>query len=121
MKKLAKFFGYTEDRAKRLEAHFQKHPGKTYIFGKLAHGVGGAILVAAGMARVNFWNFLWWNTLATIPKTLILLSIGFYAGASYASINKYLGNIAYLTLGLAVFFFIVYIIIQKYAKKSLAE
>ncbi len=116
IKKWGKYLGYTEEGEKYLEGHFHKHPAKTFILGKLAHGVGGAVLVAAGIARVNFWEFIWYNIIGTLPKTLILLLIGYYAGSSYMQIDKYLSSIAIFTTVGVVLLVVLYIFVGRWAK-----
>ena len=116
IKKLGVFVGYNEKSEHYLEEHFKKHKGKTFMLGKLAHGVGTTVLVAAGIAQVSIPEFLWWNLLGTIPKTLILLLIGYYAGSSYVQIDKYLSSFAAVTVGIVVVLIIAYILLNRFAK-----
>lgn len=100
-----------------MEKHFEKHSGKTLIIGKLSHAVGGVVLVAAGTARVPFWKFIWYNFIPTLPKSLILLLIGFYFGRFYIKINTYLDYTAIWTVVLAVIFILAYLAMRKISKK----
>ncbi|MDO8676322.1 MAG: DedA family protein [Candidatus Azambacteria bacterium] len=109
--------GITTERVLRLEKHFEKHSGKTLVIGKLSHAVGGVVLVAAGMAKVRFWKFIWYNFISTLPKSLILLLIGFYFGETYNKINKYFDYTAIGTISLAVIFFVTYFVVRKVSKK----
>lgn len=101
--------GVTEGRVGKLETFFCHHKAKTLLIGKWSHAVGAPVLVAAGLAKVPYGQFLTLNLLATLPKTLLLLLIGFYFGRSYTRIAIYLdytaaGMIAtaFLLLGLYV-------------------
>ncbi len=107
--------GYTEARREQLEQHFKKHPGKTYLLGKVAHGVGGLVLVAAGVARTDFVEFLWWNLLATVPKSGVLLAVGYFLGTSYTKINTYLGYVSIAMLVLAGIAVVAYGFMRKRA------
>ncbi|MDT8856236.1 VTT domain-containing protein [Paracoccaceae bacterium Fryx2] len=92
-------------RLAQLAAHFGRHGGRTLILGKLTHSAGAAILVAAGIARMPFLPFLWFNLLATIPKTLAFLAIGYGAGHAFAEIDRWIswGSLAVvLLIGLVV-------------------
>ncbi len=120
-KKWGKYLGYAEKHEATLERHFQKHTGKTLVLGKIAHGLGGAVLIAAGVAKVNFWEFFWYNLLATVPKTLILFLIGYYLGSYYVQIDKYLGYVSAATLGLAITLLLVYVFSNRAAEKSLEK
>ena len=72
----------------RFEKLFHRHAGKTLLLGKATHLIGGGILAAAGAAKFSFSRFLFFNTLATLPKSLILVMLGYYFGREYEKINK---------------------------------
>ena len=120
-KKYLRFFGYTEKSQEFLESHFRKHKGKTFVLGKLANGVGGAVLVAAGVAGVPISEFVWWNFICTVPKSLILLLIGYYIGNSYLQIGHYFDVVGYVTVGIAVLFILIYFIGTRYANKYFSK
>ena len=120
-KKYLRFFGYSEKSQEFLEAHFRKHKGKTFVLGKLAQGVGGAVLVAAGVAGVNVSEFIFWNLICTLPKSLLLLLIGYYIGNSYMQISHYFDVVAYVTIGITVLFIVVYVLVNRYAKNYFSK
>ena len=62
------------------------------------HGVFA--LVAAGMARMHIGRFLWWNLLATLPKTAGFAVLGWVLGDAYVLIGDWLAVIS--GAGLAV-------------------
>jgi len=113
IKRWGKYIGLTERRLSVVEKHFEQHSGKTLIAGKLSHGIGAAFLVAAGVAKMPFWKFLWFNTIATLPKSLILMLVGFYFGYSLTKINTALDFTAALLIGIAISGFIGYLFIKK--------
>ena len=78
IKKYGKYIGLKESHIVYMEKVLGNHPGKSLLLGKLAHGAGGALLVAAGMVKMSIKKFIYWNTLGTIPKTIGLLVLGFY-------------------------------------------
>ncbi len=113
--RIGRALGYKKEHAEAIERHFTKHLGKTLILGKISHGVGGGVLVAAGIARVDFWKYMWYNFIATVPKSLLLLLIGYYFGSSYVAIDRYFG---YLALGIALLLIIIYLIVRRAARKA---
>ncbi len=117
IKKYARLLGYNENSEAFLESHFRKHKGKTFLLAKISHGIGGAIQIAAGIARVNYWQFLFYSIIGTLPKTLILMLIGFYLGSSYIKIDGIFNYIAMVTVGISVLLIFFYVILQKYLKK----
>lgn len=118
--KLLSFFRIDEKRILRVEKHFILHPKKSIIFGKLAHGVGGMIQVVAGVARMPFIEFLWISFLGTLPKSLLLLYIGYTFGKYLPQIDNYLSVGGFVLFGLTIITILGYIFSSKYlAKKAL--
>lgn len=119
IRKLGLFLGYDEKSETFLENHFKKHKGKTFLIAKVSHGVGGAVQVAGGVAKVPFTEFIWYSFLGTTPKVLILLLIGYYIGSSYEKIDHYFDSFALITLSVVILVIFSYIIFSKYAKHFL--
>lgn len=88
-------------RFEKLRDRFDRQVGTTLLMGKLTHGVGGLILLTAGVVRIPFAPFFWFNLLGTLPKSLFLLLVGYYFGHSYQAISTYLDAIALITASLA--------------------
>jgi membrane protein DedA with SNARE-associated domain len=84
---------------RKLETAIKKRKGPFLFFGKLSHAVGGIILFAAGSAEIPLKEFLWFNFLATLPKSLILIAVGYYFGSTVSNFKKYLD---FTVLGLFV-------------------
>jgi len=115
--KWGKYFGITTARIKSFDKHFKNHSSKTLLLGKLAHGVGGVILAAAGASKVPLKKFIFYNTIGSIPKSLLLILIGFYFGQAFYRINKYLDYFAFSTFALGVLLLLVYMGVLRYGKK----
>lgn len=120
IKKIGYFLGYDDKSEEFLENHFRRHKMKTFFVAKFAHGVGGTIQIASGIAKVNWLEFLWYSVLGTVPKVLILFTIGFYVGQSYAKIDGYLGYIAVTTVTIMVLF-ILYFVVGKKLKNYIVQ
>ncbi len=97
-----KYLGVSWEKIDAFKRRFERHIGKTLLTGKLTHGAGGLILLAAGVARVPYLTFLWFNLLGTLPKSLVLLLLGYYFGHGYRRNNHYLTDVALLTMSLVV-------------------
>lgn len=121
VKKVGRFLGYAEEDEDFLESHFRRHKIKTFILAKMSHGIGGSVQVASGIARFPYFEFIYLNLMGTIPKTLILMTLGFYLGASYNKIDSYLD---YIAVGVISVFVIVFlsifskIIVKNYFGKN---
>lgn len=108
VKRWGRYIGIDEKRVIKLENGFRKHGGKVLFVGKISHGVGGAFLVAAGLAKMPFWEFIWSNAIATFLKSLILLLIGFYFGEFIEKINSFLELIGLIFVGIAIIVGLIY-------------
>lgn len=117
VKKYGKIFGYNENSELFLEEHFRKHKGKTFLLAKISHGIGGAVQMASGVAKVDYLEFLFFSFIGTVPKTFILMLLGYYAGSSYARIDKYFDSVAYVVISIFIITIIFYILLNKYSQK----
>lgn len=117
LKRWGRFIGITMERIKQLQEYFAKHKGKTLILGKLSYGVGAPVLVAAGVADVPYCEFVGFNFIATLPKCLVLLLIGYYGGQGFTKISRYLDYTALGMLALAVLFTVVYLMMKRIARR----
>ncbi|TSC70919.1 MAG: putative membrane-associated protein [Parcubacteria group bacterium Gr01-1014_46] len=120
IKKVGKFVGYDENSEKFLEEHFKKHKVKTFLIGKVTHGLGGSVQIASGIGKVKYSEFFVLSLLGTVPKALFLILLGYFAGSYYERINGYLHNIALVTISIfvLVLFFVISRKIQSNFLKS---
>ncbi len=115
--RFGKYLGLTEARVEQMERHFQTHPWKTFTFGKFAHGTGSLILVASGLARVPYFEFLGYNIPTTLANSSILIIIGFFFGHAYTQIDSYL---KYYSIIIVVVLVVAYFnFIKRYGKVPL--
>lgn len=120
-KGVLKFFNINLKFVRKLEEEIKKNKGPFLFFGKLSHAIGGIILFAAGSAGIPLKDFLEFNFLATLPKSMILLGVGYYFGSTVSSFRKALD---YSVLGLFIFtlillglYFVVTYLSNKFLKK----
>jgi len=108
----------TADRMKNL---YHRNYGKSLILAKITHAAGMPFLVGAGLARIDFRKFILFNFIATLPKALAFLVIGYYFGAAAATIDRYLKYGTWITLALIALLFIAYLSIGRIYYKKLAK
>lgn len=63
---------------------------RVLILAKLTHAAGFAALIGAGAARMRFWPFLLANLLASVPKSLFFVAIGYLFGEAHEAIGEWL-------------------------------
>lgn len=95
--------GLTAERLANLTGHFAGKGARTLLFGKWTHSAGAAVLFAAGVARMPLGAFMFWNTLATVPKSLLFVAIGYSFGHLYHQIDDWIGKGSIVLLTLLVF------------------
>ena len=84
--------GLSRARLVSAARHFQNKGVKTLVFGKLTHSAGAPVLVAAGVARMNVWVFMLTNLIATIPKSLAFVALGYWLGSHIGKIDSWLSK-----------------------------
>ena len=102
--------GLNRERLLRNGRHFRDKGVSTLLFGKWTHSAGAPVLVAAGVARMNFWLFAITNLIATIPKSLFFVALGYQLGTYYDSIDNWIARASLIAtglilLGVAIWFF----------------
>ncbi len=82
--------GLGDARLALVTRHFETMGGRTLIIGKLTHTLGALALIAAGLAHMRFLPFLWYNLVATLPKSLFFLLVGYGLGAAYRQVDAWI-------------------------------
>ncbi len=105
-----RFFNYSKEKIEQIEKLYGKYSGRTLVIGKLTHSMGFAVLIAAGAAEMPLLPFIVYNTIAGIPKVLLFLLLGYYAGSAYNLIDsnlKIISVIMFILISalIAIFYF----------------
>ena len=93
-------FGVSRRRMAQMIRTFRDNGVRLLVIGKLTHAVGFAVLFAAGASRMPFLTFVLANLLATIPKSLILVAIGYMFGSAHAVMAEWFSVGSAIVLGL---------------------
>jgi len=108
-----KYLGVSLETIIPLEKSFDDKGNSFFFWGKALHGIGGAILIAAGLIRYPFGKFLISNVLGTLIKSAVLLVIGFYFGQFLGKIDSSLNIIAAIMVALVPIAIFIYIAWRK--------
>jgi membrane protein DedA with SNARE-associated domain len=109
--------GITPDRLSNLKNLFYRHSAKTFLTGKILHGPGVVILIAAGAARVSLLRFFLYNLCITLIKSLVLLLVGYYFGQALAFLQHWLDLSSLVASSIAIIIIITLIIRHNRHKK----
>lgn len=126
IEKYGHYLGITLPRLERLENQFKNHDRKILAFGKIADPLSSTIQTIAGLTKMNFRKYLFWNIIITFPKSFILLTIGFYFGKALNQVDFYQRLVGVVASVLGIVIIIGYFIcrrlierkIEKYGKSS---
>ena len=101
IKRWGKYFSLTEELVEKISVKFQKHQNKILFFSKITMGLGFALvtLFAAGLSRVSFRNYVFFNFVGGFIWTGLLLGLGYSLGHLYTFINS---GLRILFIGAAV-------------------
>ena len=86
----------------RAAAAFERHSGKTVLFGRLIPAIRTLISVPAGIAAMQLPRFLAFSALGTGVWTTILAAAGYLLEDSYRKVGDYLNPVANVILAVLV-------------------
>ncbi len=109
------FLGLNKARLASVVTSFENHGGRLLVIGKLTHSAGAVVLAAAGMARMPFGSFLFYNAVAQVPKSLFFVAIGWSFGHVIGQVDHW---IAYLSVGMLLLLVAGGVVWIKAQKKS---
>ncbi|CAN5677089.1 hypothetical protein BH11PAT2_BH11PAT2_07460 [soil metagenome] len=109
IRKFGKYIGVTEDKIEKVTTIFKKHDTKILMISKITNGFGlsMAVLIAAGMTRLRFSTFIFFNAIGELVWAALLIGSGYYFGQWYTQVDTWVGRAGLLFgVGVAVLLFI---------------
>lgn len=110
------WFGLSNKRISEIVERFGTVTGKTLLLGKTLHGLGTAVLISAGVTQMPLKEFIVYNLIGTIPKSLVFMLLGFFFGAAFETINHYLRLGAEVGIVALVIAIIIGVILLQFPK-----
>jgi membrane protein DedA with SNARE-associated domain len=115
--KLGKLLMLSSEKIKKSEKFFNDH-GKTSTFiGRLIPVVRHLISIPAGLAKMNYLNFLLYTFLGAGLWNIVLALLGYVAGANRDMINKYSHELSYVFVGIGAIL-LIWLIVKNIRKKN---
>lgn len=102
-----------EHRWEKALDFVRRNGGKSIFFGRWIGVLRALVPAIAGDARMEYKRFLLWNVLGAIVATPAVILLGYVAGESYEVVEKRLGQITYVLVGVVVGFFVVRHVLKK--------
>lgn len=112
-----------QEKVEKSERYFDNHGMVATITGRLIPGIRHLISIPAGLARMNFWNFLLFTTIGAGIWNCILAALGWYLHSVVPEsqltdkIEEYGEHIKYAILVLVIVA-IVYFLVKAKLKKN---
>ncbi|HET9581911.1 MAG TPA: DedA family protein [Gemmatimonadota bacterium] len=89
--RFGKYFFFDEKRLRMTQRFYQKHGGKTVFFGRFMSILRSFGPVVAGISRMPYGGFLPWSVLSCILWGAAFTLIGYFFGASWDIVERYMG------------------------------
>lgn len=108
--------GLSRERLDGLVERFETQGGRLLVFGKFTHSAGAAVIVAAGLGRMSLFRFGWISLVATIPKSLFFVALGYSVGSAYTKIDNWISRISLVIAGVLVLALVLWLL-NRLARK----
>jgi len=115
--KYGRYFKIDREWLEKLESKYAEHTGKTLMAVKLIPVLATPGLIVAGIAKIPLKKYVFWSLVVTIPSSLFYLIIGYYFGAAYDSIIRYVKYGEYFLVLFVIIFAIVFYGGRKISRK----
>lgn len=115
--KVGHLFLLNSEKIKKAEVYFNDH-GKTSTFiGRFIPVIRHLISIPAGLAKMNYLNFLLYTTLGAGLWNCALALLGYLAHGQQDAINKYSHELSFIFIGIGVIL-LGWLIIKSVRKKK---
>jgi len=100
---LARRFGLSRTVPPEVQDGLTHNAAQMLFIGKWTHSIGWLVLIGSGMLRLKLPRFILLSLLATIPKSAVLFSVGYFAGDCYPLFERHfaIGTVVLCAVGLA--------------------
>jgi membrane protein DedA with SNARE-associated domain len=89
-------------REPKVRRFFDQHGAKTVVIGRFIAGLQTMVALMAGVTRMPWRKFVFWNVLGAIAWAAAVSGVGYAAGSSARLIDHYLGLAGLIVLGIVV-------------------
>lgn len=102
-----------DSRWQASEAFLRRYGGPAVFLGRFTALLRALVPSAAGMARLPYRTFALWNAVGGSVWATTFVLVGFAAGASYRTVERYLGRGALVLTALVVLALVVVHVVRK--------
>ena len=84
--------GVKPKHLERAQAFFEKHGPKAVFFGRWVGFARALVPFIAGSSHMRYRTFLLYNAMAAVSWAVVTLLLGYFAGASWRVVEKWIGR-----------------------------
>jgi membrane protein DedA with SNARE-associated domain len=95
-------FGLHPHRLQRLDELFERHGGKTVLFGRFVAFFRALVPFAAGSSRMPYLRFLAFNVVGAVLWAVGFVGLGYFVGASWRIAERWIGRAGVIGAALVV-------------------
>jgi membrane protein DedA with SNARE-associated domain len=115
--KVGKLFFLSKEKVKKAEAYFDNHgKGSTFI-GRLVPGIRHLISIPAGLARMNFKQFILFTAIGSTLWHSILAALSYFLYSQKDLFNRYMKEISWVLL-IAGVCFVAFLVVRYIRRKE---
>jgi membrane protein DedA with SNARE-associated domain len=115
--KVGKLFFLSKEKVMNAEAYFDNHGKSSTFIGRLVPGIRHLISIPAGLAKMNFRQFILYTAIGSTIWHAILAGLSYSLYSQKDLFDKYMKEISYGLL-IAGVIFIVYLVVRAIRKKK---
>lgn len=100
---LARRLGVRRSVPQSVQDGLRHNAAKMMFIGKWTHSLGWVVLIGSGMLRISLPRFILLSMLSTIPKSVALFCVGYFAGNFLPLLERHveLGTVVLCAVGVA--------------------
>ncbi|MDQ3440344.1 MAG: DedA family protein [Planctomycetota bacterium] len=115
--KYGKWLAVSGEDIEKSSAWFGRHGSKAVLIGRLVPGVRSFISIPAGICGMNLPKFLLYSAIGMGVWAGVLAYLGHLLGENYERVERFMGPITYVVIGVVVIGAVVFIVRRTRAKK----
>lgn len=107
------------EKVRRAEDYFNRHGKVSTFVGRLIPGIRQLISIPAGLAKMNFFSFLFYTFLGAFLWNTVLALLGYVAHGQTDLINRYsheLSVVLLALLALVILFFVIRKVVRRFRR-----
>lgn len=115
--KAARFFFINREKLEKAEHYFIENGNTSTFIGRLIPGIRHLISIPAGLAKMNFYKFIFYTFTGSFLWNTILTLLGYYFGKNQDVLMTYFHELQWVALGVGILFVAYLVIIKRKRKK----